>query len=758
MIVPGLVWSPVNEQEEIKQSEPKQWAAGIPAVTSSLRHILREAGPFRGARGLLEMNQAGGFDCPSCAWPDPDGGRSAAEFCENGAKALASEATRKLADAAFFASHSIADLAAQSDFWHDRQGRIATPMLLRPGATHYEPVSWDSAFEIIASHLKSLASPDEAVFYTSGRASNEAAFLYQLFARGYGTNNLPDCSNMCHESSGLAMKESIGVGKGTVTLDDFLVADTILCVGQNPGTNHPRMLGTLESAVKRGAKIVSINPLREAGLVGFVHPQHPLAALLGKATPLASQFIAVRVNGDLALFRGLAKVLLENESANVDVGFIRDHTRHYTDYRALVAETPWPEITRMSGVGEDEIRALAATLLGGARKVITCWAMGLTQHRNSVATIREVVNVHLLLGAIGRPGAGLCPVRGHSNVQGDRTMGIFEKMPESFLAALDRECGISSPRAHGYDTVAAIHAMHRGTAKVFFALGGNFLQASPDTDYTAAALRKCELTVHVSTKLNRSHLVTGRSALILPCLGRSERDGEGQSVSCENSMGVVQLSRGVLDPASPDLLGEVEIIARLGESMDGTTSPVPWRWLAEDYDRIRNLIERVIPGFENFNKRVRQPGGFYLPNPAKRRVWETPSGKAGFSLAAMDVFQPSPGRLVLQTLRSHDQFNTTIYGMDDRYRGISNARRIILVNPGDLRERGIPPCSQVDITSIWGGERRTARSFTAIPYEMPRGSAAAYFPEANVLVPAGSQAEGSGTPTSKSIEIEITQS
>ena len=752
----------MRDDGKIKRSEPKEWAAGMPAVTSSLKHILREAGPFRGTRGLLEMNQAGGFDCPGCAWPDPDGERSLAEFCENGAKALASEATRKLADAAFFASHSIEDLAAQSDLWHDRQGRIAMPMLLHPGASHYEPVPWDAAFEIIASHLKSLASADEAVFYTSGRASNEAAFLYQLFARGYGTNNLPDCSNMCHESSGLAMKESIGVGKGTVTLDDFLEADTILCVGQNPGTNHPRMLGTLEAAVKKGVKLVAINPLKEAGLVGFIHPQHPLASVLGRATALASQFIRVRVNGDLALFRGIAKALLEEESGEpgtvVDAGFISEHTRQYADYKSIVGETPWTEITRMSGVGEDEIRALTETILGGSRKLITCWAMGLTQHRNAVATIREVVNVHLLLGAVGRPGAGLCPVRGHSNVQGDRTMGIFEKMPEPFLAALDRECGIESPREPGFDTVAAIHAMHRGAAKVFFALGGNFLQASPDTNFTAAALRNCELTCHISTKLNRSHLVTGRTALILPCLGRSERDGDGKFVTCENSMGVVQLSRGVLAPASPDLLSEVEIIARLAEAMDGSAGPVPWRWLADDYDRIRSLIERVIPGFGNFNERVNQPGGFYLPNPAKQRVWDTPGGKAGFSLAAMDVFEAAPGRLVLQTLRSHDQFNTTIYGLDDRYRGIANARRIVLVNPEDLRERGILPCSPVDITSIWGDERRTAKGFTAIPYELPKGSAAAYFPEANVLVPVGSQAEGSGTPTSKAIEIEFVKS
>ncbi len=752
----------MSGSDQFQLSDPKQWAAGIPAVTSSLGHILREAGPIRGARGLLEMNQAGGFDCPSCAWPDPDGERSFAEFCENGAKALASEATRNLADAEFFAQHSIADLAAQNDLWHDRQGRIAMPMLLRPGATHYQPVSWDAAFEIIAIHLKSLASPNDAIFYTSGRASNEAAFLYQLFARDYGTNNLPDCSNMCHESSGLAMKESIGIGKGTVTLDDFLEADTILCVGQNPGTNHPRMLGTLQSAVLRGTKLVAINPLKEAGLVGFVHPQHPVASLLGKATALASQFIRVRVNGDLALFRGLAKALLEAESSDpgavLESSFIQKHTLQFSDYQSLVAATPWSEITRMSGVAEAEIRALTATLMDGSRRIITCWAMGLTQHRNAVATIREVVNVHLMLGAIGRPGAGLCPVRGHSNVQGDRTMGIYEKMPEAFLAALDRECGIHAPRAPGFDTVAAIHAMHRGEAKVFFALGGNFLQASPDTDYTAAGLKNCELTCHVSTKLNRSHLVTGRTALILPCLGRSELDGEGQFVTCENSMGVVQMSRGVLAPASNDLLSEVEIIGRLAEAVLGSSSPVPWRWLAEDYDRIRSLIERVVPGFENYTERACQPGGFYLPNSAKHLIWETPSGKATFSLAAMDVFEAAPGRLVLQTIRSHDQFNTTIYGMDDRYRGISNARRIVLVNPDDLRDRGIPPCSPVDLTSIWGDERRTAKAFIAIPYEMPRGSAAAYFPEANVLVPVGSQAEGSGTPTSKAIEIEIVRS
>ena len=751
----------MRDHEKLRKSDPKEWAAGLPAVASSLKHIVREAGAFRGARGLLDMNQSGGFDCPSCAWPDPDHDRSIAEFCENGAKALASEATLKHADSAFFSRHSVADLAAESDLWHDRQGRITEPMVLHEGATHYVPISWEKAFGMLARHLKALASPNEAVFYTSGRASNEAAFLYQLFVRSYGTNNLPDCSNMCHESSGFAMKEAIGVGKGTVTLDDFLEADTILCVGQNPGTNHPRMLSTLEAAVLKGAKLVAINPLREAGLVGFVHPQHLIASLRGKASPLASQFVRVRVNGDLALFRGIAKCLLETEAGHpgtvIDSGFVAGHTLGFDDYRTLVGETPWSEITRMSGVAKEEIETLTETILGGSRKLITCWAMGLTQHRNAVATIREVVNVHLMLGAIGRPGAGLCPVRGHSNVQGDRTMGIFEKMPESFLAALDRECGISSPREHGYDTVAAIHAMHSGRAKVFFALGGNFLQATPDTDFTAAALRQCELTCHVSTKLNRSHLVTGRTALILPCLGRSERDGEDEFVTTENSMGVVQMSRGVLAPASSQLLSEVEIVARLGEAVHDAGSPILWRWLAEDYDRIRSLIERIIPGFENYSERASQPGGFYLPNPAKQRQWDTPTGKASFSTAPMDVFEAASGRLVLQTIRSHDQFNTTIYGLNDRYRGIANARRIVFVNPEDLSERGIAPCSLVNITSIWGDERRTAESFTAIPYEMPKGSAAAYFPEANVLVPVGSQAEFSGTPTSKAIEIEITK-
>ncbi|MBK1883368.1 FdhF/YdeP family oxidoreductase [Luteolibacter pohnpeiensis] len=751
----------MSGEEHLKQGKPKTWAAGAPAVAVSMEHMFREAGALRGPVGLAEMNQFGGFDCPSCAWPDPDHDRSIAEFCENGAKAFASEATTKRVDAKFFAKHSVTELAKQSGWWHEQQGRITEPMILRAGASHYEPISWDDAFRTIADQLKALDSPNQAIFYTSGRASNEAAFLYQLFARSYGTNNLPDCSNMCHESSGLALKQSIGEGKGTVTLDDFLKADVILCVGQNPGTNHPRMLSTLEKAVEGGTKLVAVNPLREAGLMGFAHPQK-VAGMLGRPTRLASKYLQIRINGDLALFRGLAKALLEFEENTpgsvVDDDFIKSHTIHYEEYRSLAVGTGWAEIVRLSGIDESEIRDLALDLCNGSRKLITCWAMGLTQHRNSVATIREVVNVHLLLGAIGRDGAGVCPVRGHSNVQGDRTVGIWEKMPESFLSSLDRECGIHAPRDHGYDTVASIHAMHRGEAKVFFGLGGNFLQAAPDTDYTAAALEQCELTCHVSTKLNRSHLVTGKTALILPCLGRSERDGEKNFVTCENSMGVVQLSRGILAPLSPDLRSEVAIIAGIAAAFFDAKHPVPWLWLAEDYDRIRSLIERVVPGFEDYNFRVTRQGGFYLPNSAKERDWKTPEQKAVFSTAEMDSFAVKPGRLILQTLRSHDQFNTTIYGMNDRYRGIGHARKVILVNPEELRERGIRPGSKVDITSICGDERRIVRDFSAVPYEMPRGSAAAYFPEANVLVPISAQAKGSGTPTSKSVEIEIAQS
>ena len=733
--------------DEPEISKPKDYAGGLPAVASSMKHVIARDGVFRGPKALLELNQIGGFDCPSCAWPDPDDERSPTEFCENGAKAVASEAMRTTIGREFFARHSIDDLLARDDAWHDQQGRLAEPMVLREGATHYEPIDWEDAFQLLAHEFSTLDSPDEAIFYTSGRASNEAAFLHQLVARAFGTNNLPDCSNMCHESSGEALNNAIGIGKGTITLDDLTEAEVILCVGQNPGTNHPRMLATLETAVENGAKIVAINPLKEAGLIGFAHPQKPMG-LAGKATPLASTYLQVRSNGDMALFRGIAKCLTE------DTGFIDQHTTGYDEYRSILQSTGWDEIEQLSGIPQAEIEDLAALMARGDRRVITCWAMGLTQHRNAVATIREITNVHLMLGALGRPGAGLCPVRGHSNVQGDRTVGIWEKMPEPFLAALDRKAGIQSPRAEGLDTVGSILAMHRGEAKVFFALGGNFVQASPDTGMTSAALRNCRLTCQVSTKLNRSHLITGKQALILPCLGRSE-DDQGRFVSCENSMGIVQMSRGSLTPASQSLRSEPTIVARLGEAIIGDVGNIRWRHLASDYDEIRRWIEAVVPGFEDYNQRVRQGGGFYLPNPVKSREWRTASGKAEFSANGLDAFQVSPGRLTLQTLRSHDQFNTTVYGKNDRYRGVSNGRRIVFLNPDDMAERGIKPLQAIDLISHWEDGEREAKAFLAIPYDMPSGLAAAYFPEANVLVPAGSVAIGSNTPTSKAIEISI---
>ncbi|MEM9037807.1 MAG: FdhF/YdeP family oxidoreductase [Actinomycetota bacterium] len=751
---------PPTDEAEPRVDSPKQWASGLPAVVSTVRHVLRDTGPVRGTKALKLLNQPDGFDCPSCAWPDPDEHRSFAEFCENGAKAVASEVMKRTIGGEFFAEHSVAELAAESDHWHDQQGRLAEPMLLDVGADHYRPVSWDEAFAIIAEELQTLPSPHDAIFYTSGRASNEAAFLYQLFVRTFGTNNLPDCSNMCHESSGTALGQAIGIGKGTVTLDDIHEADTIICVGQNPGTNHPRMLSALEVAVDRGATVVAVNPLKEAGLLGFAHPQKA-KGLLGRATDLATQYFQVAINGDMALFRGLAKAIIGLDA--VDADFVADHTAGADEYLALVEATPWSDIEAMAGVPQAEIEQLAETVTAKDRRLITCWAMGLTQHRNAVDTIRELTNVHLLLGALGRPGAGLCPVRGHSNVQGDRTMGIYERMPAWFHDRLDEVFAFSSPRAPGHDTVDAIVAMHDEPGKVFVGLGGNFAQATPDTDLTARALRNCALTVHVSTKLNRSHLVPGRRALILPCLGRSERDERAsgpQFVTSENSMGIVQSSTGTLDPASPHLRSEVAIIAGIAKATVGGTATIDWDVLAADYRRIRALIQRVVPGFDDYDERAQVDGGFYLPNAAKDRVWKTPTERANFSSASLSRFEPSePTRLVLQTSRSHDQFNTTIYGLDDRYRGVRGQRRVIYLNAQDMADRRIEALQSVDLTSYWpvdgAVEERTAERFVAIPFDTPRGSAMAYFPEANALVPVGSVAEQSGTPTSKAVEIEV---
>jgi molybdopterin-dependent oxidoreductase alpha subunit len=753
---------PPEERTRPRLGEVKKVAGGIPAVVHALRHVIGEAGLIRGSRLMLRLNQTDGYDCPGCAWPDPDRDRSIAEFCENGAKAIAEEGTTARVGPDFFAEWSVEDLSRQSDHWLGKRGRLTHPMVLRAGASHYTPISWADAFATIASELNALASPDEAMFYTSGRTSNEAAFLYQLFVRELGTNNLPDCSNMCHESSGTALGETLGFGKGSVTLDDFDKAQLIVVVGQNPGTNHPRMLTALQRAVKNGARVVSVNPLPEAGLIRFRHPQHVLD-LLGKGTPLASLWLPVRINGDVALFLGVAKALFElsaERPAIIDRAFIDAHTEGFDAWADAVRAAPWDALQSLSGIDRKQMGELAE-LLAANERIIFTWAMGLTQHRNAVDNIQEIVNLLLVRGSIGKPGAGTCPVRGHSNVQGDRTMGIWERPRPAFLDKLRDVFGFEPPRRHGYDTVQSIRAMAEGRAHVFVAMGGNFLSATPDTEATARALQRTRLTAHVATKLNRSHLVTGREALLLPCLGRTERDeqaGGRQFVTVENSMGVVTASTGSLPPASEHLLSEPRIVAGLARAVLGDRSKVAWEALVEDYDRIRDLIEKVIPGFGRFNERARQPGGFYLPNGPREGKFPTPTGKARFTVHPVPEEPLAPGQLMMMTIRSHDQFNTTIYGLEDRYRGIGTHRRVVLMNRDDMAARGLAAGQAVDLTSHFRGEERVGRRFVIVEYPIPRGNAATYFPEANVLVPLDSVAAKSNTPASKSVVITVAPS
>jgi len=757
------------ETEGIHFGPRSKAAAGLKAVQKSLGISAAEMGLVRGARALLALNQKSGFDCQSCAWPNPDEHRSTFEFCENGAKAVADEATTERITPEFFAKHSVRELAAQSDHWLNRQGRLTAPMVLRPGAAHYEPIAWESAFALIGAELRALASPDNAAFYTSGRTSNEAAFLYQLFARAYGTNNLPDCSNMCHESSGSALTPTIGIGKGCVTLADLEKAGAIFILGQNPGTNHPRMLTALQAAKRNGCRIVSINPMPEIGTERFINPQdlNPFRApgvLLGHATKIADLWLQVRINGDMAALQGVMKALIEEGdrggSRAVDREFIATHTTGFEALEASIRVTSWGDIVASSGVTEAAIRA-AARIAADANGVIACWAMGLTQHHNAVATIQEVINFLLIGGNIGRPGAGPCPVRGHSNVQGDRTMGIYEKPGADFLDRLGREFSFDPPRRHGLDVVDTIRAMHDGRVRVFVGLGGNFLSATPDTAFTAEALRRCRLTAHVSTKLNRAHLVTGEIALILPCLGRTEVDrqtaGE-QFVTVEDSMGIISASRGRFEPASGHLLSEPAIVAGIARATLGPDLPVDWSALTGDYDRIRRHIESVVPGFDSFNARVRK-GPFYLPNAVRdSRKFETASGKAVFTVHPLPRESLAPGQLVMMTIRSHDQFNTTIYGLDDRYRGIFNGRRVIFMNPDDIGQAGLVQGQLVDLTSHFNGVERRAPQFMVAPYPITRGCAATYFPEANSLVPIDSVAEVSNTPTSKYVVITVSPS
>ena len=737
-------------------------AAGVTAVAVAMRRAVGQMGPVRAGKALTRLNQVDGFDCQGCAWPDPEAGhRHVAEFCENGAKAVAEEATHELLDREFFARHSLADLAERTEYWLGKQGRITEPMVLRAGATHYEPITWDDAFSMVAGHLRRLDSPDQAVFYTSGKVSNEAAFVYQLLARSLGTNNLPDCSNMCHESSGTALVETIGIGKGSVSLDDIHRAELLVVVGQNPGTNHPRMLSALEEAKSNGARIISINPLEEAGLVRFKNPQK-VRGVVGAGTALSDLHLPVRINGDLALFQAIGSLLVQWDA--LDHEFLERHATGFEAYAAHVADLDWARVEEATGLTRAQVEE-AATYFRDSSATITCWAMGITQHRNAVGTIKEIVNVALLQGNIGKPGAGVCPVRGHSNVQGDRTMGIWERVPDHFLDALDAEFSITSPREHGFDTVGAIHALRDGDARVFFAMGGNFVAASPDTQVTEAAMRSAALTVQVSTKLNRSHVVTGGEALILPALGRSERDrtgGRDQRVTVEDSMSAVHASRGPLTPPSEHLRSEVDIVCSTALATLGADHPVPWAALRDDYTEIRRRISRVVPGCESYEEKVDLPGGFVLPHPPRdSRTFTTESGRAVLSVTPVDVLQVPDGRLLLQTLRSHDQFNTTIYGLDDRYRGVKGGRRVVFVHPDDITALGRAEGDVVDLVGEWTDPRtgdyseRVARDFRIVAYQQPRGCAAAYYPETNPLVPLDHTAEGSRTPASKSLVVRL---
>ena len=752
---------PPLEEDVPRISEPPKTAAGLKSVLSAFSHMRQHGhSPLQAVRILKRMNQTDGFDCPGCAWPDPDDRAALAEYCENGAKAAAWETTSRRLTAEFFIEHSIAALERKSDQWLGEQGRLTEPLIARPGSGHYEPISWSDAFDLIAHKLAGLDSPNEAIFYTSGRTSNEAAFLYQLFVRAFGTNNLPDCSNMCHESSGVGLGETVGIGKGSVTLDDIHNADTIVVIGQNPGTNHPRMLTALQKAKKAGARIIAVNPLPEAGLMRFAHPKKPLQLLTG-GTRLADLFLQVQINGDVALLKALMCLLLEAEAQApgevLDHAFIAEHTEGFEVLREPLLSQNIDRLCESCGVSRAQLDE-AVRLILRSDKLIVCWAMGLTQHKNGVGNVREIVNLLLLRGSIGKPGAGTCPVRGHSNVQGDRTMGIHDRPSPALLDRIESVFGFAPPREHGFNTIESIQAMRDGRVKVFFAMGGNFLQATPDTERTARGLRDCELTVHVSTKLNRSHLVHGTQSIILPCLARSEIDEqtEGpQFVTVENSMGVVHSSRGERPPAHPELKSECAIIAEIAARVLGETAPVGWRSLLDDYDGIRDLIEKTIAGFERFNERVREPGGFHLYNGARERKFNTATGRAKFTVnPAPDLSLPE-GTHRMMTVRSHDQYNTTIYGEDDRYRGIRGGRRVVLMNEDDMRSAGLRQGQLVDLHNDFGGIQRVARSFTVVPYSLPPRCVATYFPEANVLVPLEKFAEGSFTPASKDVLVTI---
>jgi molybdopterin-dependent oxidoreductase alpha subunit len=743
----------------MKIKKPKKKAGGIPSVVSATRHLLKEMHPAKAGKVMFKLNQFNGPDCPGCAWPDSDEERSSlGEYCENGAKAISEEATSKVVTSDFFKKNKISDLKNKDEFYLGKLGRLINPVYKKPGSNHYEEVSWDDAFEVIGRNLKSLSSPNEAIFYTSGRTSNEAAFLYQLFVREYGTNNLPDCSNMCHESSGVALTETIGIGKGTVKLEDFYNTDLIIIAGQNPGTNHPRMMKALQKAKKNGAKIISINPLKEAGLIGFEDPQS-VKGFFGITSQLTDLYLQIRINGDVPLLKAIMLMLLKEEEENpgkiFDNKFIKNNTSGFENFIEELRKQDLDSLIKNCGASLSEIQK-AVELIINSKKIIYCWAMGLTQHKNAVDNIAEIINLLLLKGSIGKPGAGACPVRGHSNVQGDRTMGIYEKPKKEFLDKLKEVHNFDPPYEHGYDTVDAMRAMHQKNAKVFFAMGGNFLSATPDTNFTGEALENCELTVNVSTKLNRTHFFTGKESIILPCLGRTDKDiknGKEQFVTVENSMGIVHMSKGNLKPPSEKLLSEPEIVCRLAK-VSLKNSKVNWDKMIENYDNIRNEIEKVIPGFENYNKRVRNNGGFYLPNSAREGNYNTITGKAIFTICETPKLELADDEYLMMTTRSHDQFNTTIYGMNDRYRGIINGRRIVLMNKADIQKAGLKHNQLVNLASYYEKER-VAENFRIVEYDITERCVATYFPEANPIIPHTETARKSNTPVSKSIKIKV---
>ncbi len=737
-------------------------SVGWPAVFSTLRHVGKYMDIPQALRASIEMNQQGGFDCAGCAWPDPEDDRSGVgEYCENGIKALAEEATKYKADATFWAKNSVETLSSWSDLRLGKSGRITEPLYRSKESQYFEPIPWALAFEKIGAHLRGLANPDEAIFYTSGRTSNEAAFLYGLFARMFGTNNLPDCSNMCHESSGKGLSETVGIGKGSVRLRDIHEAELIIIMGQNPGTNHPRMLSALEICKTNGGKIIAVNPLKEAGLIHYTNPQKPLKMIFG-GIDLADLYLQVRINGDVAFLKAIMIKLFAYEEQGrkvLDHAFIDQYTSGFEALKVAIAEYDYYTCCREAGLNVEEVEQ-AAELIASKQKIIICWAMGLTQHLNGVDNVKEIVNLLLLKGAIGKPGAGTCPVRGHSNVQGDRTMGIWEKMPEEFHQSLSTEFGFQSPRKAGYDTVETIKAMVTGGIHFFMSMGGNFLSAAPDTDITALGLKNCSLAVHVSTKPNRTHLIAGVESIILPCLGRSEWDVQAsgyQFVSVENSMGIVHSSKGVLPPTSDQVMSECAIVAGIAKATfeKENYAKAGWDSMIKDYDLIRQKIENVIPGFERYNERVRHPNGFELPNPARSRIFLKDKQRARFSVVPLPSFEQAEGQFRLMTIRSHDQFNTTIYGLDDRYRGVSGDRYVIFMHPQDMIDNGLDEKELVRVTSHFKGTTRSMDNFRVIPYDIPRRCLAAYFPEANPLVHLDLKAEGSHTPASKMITVTL---